>query len=229
MGFLGTSKHIAVLAAACALAGCGVAAQAVGTTTSAALAPMASMARQANQGLTTMDRTMSTVGRTTTALTRDVASTAGITTRNVNSMANYYAPRRVTTPRTSYKPAPTPSYKSVKQPKMTKEQKDAIEKSKTMKQPDIDVLPEETLSKLTEDQLGLQHAAQQEAFTAPIGEEIFWDLEGRSGTVVAEHENTLGETLCRSFAHTVTIDEEKREKKAVACKDQSTGRWALAF
>jgi surface antigen len=118
---------------------------------------------------------------------------------------------------------------TVSPPPLTADQKAAIEKAKTAGQQDLPILPEDTLSKLTPDERGMQNEAQIAALTAPIGEEIFWTEGDRTGSAVAEEEHTLGETVCRNFEQSVTIDGTPKKAHAIACKDEDSGHWALAF
>jgi len=183
--------------------------QAIGNTTQSVLSPVTQIAQQANVGMTT-------AARTVTATSAQWANSANIASANVSNAAS-----------TVSRAAPTVA--AYTPPPLTDEQKAAIAKGKTAEQPELPILPEDTLSKLSTDQKGLQIAAQKAAFTAPVGETIFWNLDDRSGTVVAKDEHKMGETLCRSFEQSVTIDGVPQTGHAIACKDDSTGHWSLAF
>jgi hypothetical protein len=201
---------LAAVAGALALSGCGLLSAAVGTTSQAALAPVAGVVQEANFGLQTLDHTATTVAGASRTTAASVAQTAR-TVQNVEAAA------------------PPPVVVTPARPSLTKEQKDAIAKAKDAPQPDIKVLPDETLAQLSKDQLGLQNAAQRAALSAPVGETIFWDKDGRSGTATAKEEHKLGQTLCRTFVQSVTIDGATKEARANACLDSDSGHWQAAF
>lgn len=95
--------------------------------------------------------------------------------------------------------------------------------------PQIDILPPTVLAQLTEDQAGLQRAAQSEAFSAPVGEEIYWEVEGRTGSAVAESENAMGSFVCRTFIQTLTLEKDNTtESEAVMCRNDN-GVWTDIF
>jgi surface antigen len=208
---MGVIGRLVLLVASVALAGCGVAATAVGTASQAALAPVAEIVREANMGLRTIDHTASTIAASSKTTARTVEQTA-------RAARKYQAAVR-------RQPPPKPA----RPLKLTRRQKQAIAKSKKATQPDIVVLPEATLATLSEDQRGLQTAAQKAALTAPVGEVIFWDDNGRSGSASTSEESKLGTTICRTFEHEVTIDGAKAEGRAHACLDTETGLWQTAF
>ncbi len=195
---------------AAALSGCGIATQTVGAASSAVLAPVANVVAGANFGLQTIDHTATTIATTSKATSTSIAQSAR-TVRNVQATAAQ--PRYV-----------TPKIKP-----LSKKAKDAIEKDKKAPQPDIQVLPDETIAKLSDDQRGLQSAAQKAALTAPVGETIFWDFEGGKGSVVAKDEHKYGQTLCRTFEHTVTLEGTDYDAHADACLDANNGKWQKAF
>src|SRR5262249_206104 len=114
-------------------------------------------------------------------------------------------------------------------PPLSSAQKAAIEKAKNEGQSDLVILPEDTLPKLTPDERGMQNAAQIAALTAPVGETIFWTEETRTGSVVAKDEHKLGETTCRRFEQSVTIDGTPNKASAIACKTDDSKLWGLAF
>ena len=95
--------------------------------------------------------------------------------------------------------------------------------------PQVDILPTSVLSELTEDQAGLQRAAQSEAFSAPVGEEIYWEIDGRTGTAMTKSEDTMGSFVCRSFVQTLTLEDGSTvEGEAVMCRNDS-GVWTASF
>lgn len=196
---------------AAALSGCGIATQTAGAASAAILAPAANIMAGANMGLKTIDHTATTIAATSKTTSTTIAQTSR-TMRNVQTAA---AQRRYVKP---------PKVKPLSQ-----KTKDAIEKGKNAPQQDIQVLPDETMAKLTEDQRGLQNAAQKSALTAPVGETIFWEQEDRKGHVVAKDEHKYGATLCRTFEQAVTIDGTDYDGHANACLDEDSGKWQKAF
>jgi surface antigen len=203
------------IVAAFMLAGCGVP-EMVSSTTQSALAPATSIAQSAS----------STVTQSVAAVSRSASITGTQAAQAFsNSSANMANALRTTTQTVGT----AARVSTVSPPPLTADQKAAIEKAKTAGQQDLPILPDETLAKLTPDQRGMQNAAQIAALTAPIGEEIFWTDGDRTGSAVAEEEHTLGETVCRNFEQSVTIDGTPKEAHAIACKDGDSGHWALAF
>jgi len=70
-------------------------------------------------------------------------------------------------------------------------------------------------------------AAQKQAETAPVGEQIAWNNpdSGNSGTVEVVQEGTDADgNNCRQFKHTVTAGGETQTKTGVACK-RADGKW----
>jgi len=201
-----------------ALGGCGAIPQLVGDTTQAILTPMTTLAQEASYGLSTVDHSVTTMAQTVSASSTQMASTVNVTSANVSNAAY-----------TTNTMGATPSMANYTPPSLTSDQKAAITKGKTSDQPDLPMLPDETLAKLTKDQKGLQNAAQKAALTAPIGETIFWNLDNRSGAVIATDEHKMGETLCRSFEQSVTIDGVDEKGRGIACRNDTSGHWSLAF
>jgi surface antigen len=199
------------------LAGCGVP-QMVGDTTQAALSPATSIARSAS----------STVTQSVSAVSQSAATTGTQAARAFSqssaNMANSL--RTTTTTATALTRAAT---QSSGPPPLTAEQKAAFAKAKTLGQEDLKILPEETLTKLTEDERGMQNAAQIAALTAPVGETIFWTNADRTGSAVAEEETKFGEATCRKFEQSVTIDGSPKKASAIACRNQESNLWALSF
>ncbi|TAL02080.1 MAG: hypothetical protein EPO08_08110 [Rhodospirillaceae bacterium] len=200
------------------LGGCGIIPALVGDTTQAVLTPMSNLAQEASYGLSTVDHSVTTMAQTVSANSTQMARTVNATSANVSNAAYTTGDTTSAYQTATYSPPP-----------LTSDQKAAINKGKTAEQPDLPILPDETLAKLTKDQKGLQNAAQKAALTAPVGETIFWNLDNRSGTVVAKDEHKMGETLCRSFEQSVTIDGVDQKGHGIACRDDTTGHWSLAF
>lgn len=90
------------------------------------------------------------------------------------------------------------------------------------------MLPAAVLSQLTEDQAALQRTAQKEAFTAPVGETIFWEDAGRTGSAMAEDETTMGSFVCRTFVQTVQITVTEERAVTHACRT-SDGVWEASL
>ena len=88
----------------------------------------------------------------------------------------------------------------------------------------FDVLAPAILAQLSGDQAALQRAAQQEAFDAPVGEIIFWEDSGRTGTATAEDEQPMGSFVCRTFFQTVRLDVTEESGRLLACKSPD-GVW----
>jgi len=70
-------------------------------------------------------------------------------------------------------------------------------------------------------------AAQVKATTAPVGQEIIWNSNGATGSVVATKEgtNTQGQT-CREYQQTVTIGGKNETAFGTACL-QADGAWKI--
>jgi hypothetical protein len=205
---------VAAAVAAGGLAACAAVPSLVGATSQAALAPVSNIAQAMNYGLQTIDHTVGTVATSARTTSTTLASSSQIVSNTATDLQGV----PVAMPTTSYQA-----------PSLTKAQKDAIEKARKAPQPELPVLPKETLDSLSVDQRGLQDAAQREALNGPLGETLFWDNEGRSGTAVAEAEHMFGDARCRAFIETVTIDGKTIEGRATACKDDDKSRWMLAF
>jgi surface antigen len=210
------------------LSGCGVLPSVVQTTTEAALTPFANMAQQATYGLGVASSAATTTSANL-AQTVGVYQAAGVNTaQNFNAMssASTQSMQALSTPAYSGSASPA-SYSP--SPGMTDSQKATVDKAMKSPQPELKVLPKEVLAKLTTDQRGLQRAAQRSALSAPVGETLFWDNNGRSGSAITDHERAFGDMMCRSFTEALVVDGKKTEASATACKDSHGGKWALAF
>jgi surface antigen len=77
-----------------------------------------------------------------------------------------------------------------------------------------------------------QHVQQtnQQAQTAPVGQEITWNNpdSGNSGTVTAVRDGTSqsGE-YCREFKQTLNVEGKTETGYGVACRDPNTGEWKV--
>jgi surface antigen len=81
---------------------------------------------------------------------------------------------------------------------------------------------------LTEDQTGLQKAAQNVATTAPVGETIFWHDGGREGSAMTETESVMGGFTCRTFMQTIALEDYFDKASLTACRNAS-GAWITSF
>ena len=92
----------------------------------------------------------------------------------------------------------------------------------------MDILPKDVLKRLTPDQAGLQRAAQKAAMTAPVGETVFWHLDGREGTAMTENESVVGSFTCRTFIQTLAMEDTFEKAKVKACRARE-GAWTQSF
>jgi len=199
-----------VLGAAAALGGCGLVPRLAQQTTAAALAPFTTAAQVTNA-------TLQTVGRGLSSMTSQTAhSSRQITTAMARSQpaAVRQQPRTV-----SYQNSRAAAPKAAP-PELSQAKPDeAVE---------MDILPSELLARLTPDQAALQRAAQTEAFTAVVGETIFWHLEGREGTAVTETESVMGAFTCRTFVQTIALEDYFDKASVTACRTARTA-WTRSF
>jgi surface antigen len=194
------------------LSACGVAPIVAQQTTAAALAPFQTAAQATNATLQTLGRGMSTMTAQSAQTARQI--------QIANANAARYRPIQQPQPVSYATPRPSPASKSARS-------KDDQAATKQVK-PTLDVLPQETLKRLTEDQAGLQRAAQSEAMTATVGETIFWKLDGREGTAVAEDEAVMGGFTCRTFTQTIALEDYYDAATLKACRNGS-GAWLTSF
>lgn len=71
--------------------------------------------------------------------------------------------------------------------------------------------------------------AQQQAFTAPIGETIYWNNResGNSGQVAAVRDGTsVSGDYCREFRHEMNVSGETASETGTACRD-ADGTWRI--
>lgn len=192
-----------------ALSGCGVIPRVAQQTTAAAIAPVATTARIVSNDLRAISRNMaiSSARAQSSArqVTRQVAQTraaANVARQRAQQTAQHVA-------RTNARNATL--------------RREFEESGIEAAQP-FDILPQAVLAQLTPDQAELQRAAQKEAFTAPVGETIYWEDEGRTGTAMASDEQPLGSFVCRTFVQTVVIDTTEERADALACRSPD-GVW----
>ncbi len=222
--FTRRSARIAASAAAsvvCAvtLAACGLVPMMAQETAAAAIAPITNTARIIGYDLQLLSRTIGTSAAQGAVAARQISTSVNQASATANAMRQQAAAASAASRQMAYARAP------VSRPRTSTQKATARAPAQ---QPVLAILPAETLKQLTPDQLGLQNAAQNEAFTAQVREMIFWDIEGRTGTAMAESESHLGSTVCRTFVQTVTIAGATEKGTAIACLDQD-GMWRLSF
>ncbi len=201
------------------LGGCGLLPRMAQQTTAAVLAPFTTAAQ-------TVNTSMQIVGRGLSSMTAETArSSRQITTAVARSPARTpvaSSPQRPST--VSYqKPFAKTPRPSAKDQSSDQNKQPADEAAH-----DIDILPAELLKRLTPDQAALQRAAQNEALTAVIGETIFWHLDGREGTAMAESESVMGGFTCRTFVQTLALEDYFENASAIACRTDG-GAWTVSF
>lgn len=178
------------------------------------------MNRSVNRGINRMNsasyppRNTVRYPSTTTYQTQRMATTSTIPQ---NSYTSPQSPQRQTTPQ-------RPQQKFSKdQIKAMQEQQKAIAKSQAA----LGILPPAVLFQLSENQVGLQNAAQAAALDAEIGEIIEWTYEDGYGSVQALSEDTFGTLRCRDFEQVITLDGVSQSATGSACA-RGNGQWARA-
>jgi hypothetical protein len=207
------------LFAAAPLAGCGIVPGVAQQTTAAALAPFTTAAQAVGTDLMILQRafaSMSPPASRTLQATRPLSQ----------PVINRVQPTPVSYPAPSYR-APTANSTTVRRDKNRSSKKDAAAKNDG-KPPPLDIMPADVLKRLTADQAILQHAAQQEAATAAIGETIFWHYDGREGSAMAESESQMGRFTCRVFVQTLAFEDDFEKVSATACHT-GNGAWTQSF
>jgi len=197
--------------AALALAGCGVIPRLAHQTTAAAIAPVASTARVVSANLRATSANLAASSARSAATARQISRETARTRAATNAA-------RARASRTA---------QIAKQNAATREAlKERMDVQGT--DPPFDILPAAVLTQLSTDQAALQRLAQEEAFTAPVGETIFWEDGARTGTAMAESENVMGSFACRTFVQTVTIDAIEQRADALACRNPD-GVWEVSL
>jgi hypothetical protein len=214
----------ALIVAGLGLSGC-IAAQAVSAVAGAAVG------------------TVTAVGRAAMAVGNAVTTTSNAVSRTVTQIpvAMMYGPapaRRVviparTPPRATRASAPTRAAPSPARAVPVKAAKPKPAKpSSKERQALLEVLPPEVLDRMTKDELILQRMIQVEALASVGDEVVFWELEGREGTAIAESEHRMGNFTCRLMIETVKLDvaadATATQSKATVCKTENTD-WTLSF
>jgi hypothetical protein len=203
------ARFIATGLTAAILGGCGIVPRVAQQTTAAALAPFTTAANAAATNMQVLGRGMQYMTQQTTQTTRQITA--------LNNTARAYQPRPVA----YQQPARTPR---ANRPSSRNREADGAER----KDPPLDVLPQHVLKRLTEDQAGLQHAAQNVATTAAVGETIFWKQDGREGTATTESENVMGSFTCRTFSQTIALEDYFDTASLTACRNPG-GAWITSF
>lgn len=220
---------------AAVLSGCGILPAMVQNATQVAMLPVTTAANSLSRDARLMTRTFeygaARVGRGLEVGAASVSRSA----RSLSYSAERAAAtvRQATTPRfqiqTNRSARPSASSQTITAPEQSASAVAAAARPVVTPPPQVDLLPASVLAQLTEDQAGLQRAAQSEAFNAPVGEEIYWEDEGRTGSAAAESESKMGSFVCRTFIQILTLeDDNTTEGEAVMCRNDS-GAWTGSF
>lgn len=208
-----------------AVSACGILPRVAQQTTAAAIAPVANTARVVSSDLRVISQNLARSSASIEQSTRRVSLQAAQTRAAINAARA----RSEQITRIAERSAALSAQRNAASGA-------APAAGQPAEQVPFDVLPATVLARLTPDQAALQRAAQKEAFTAPIGEVIFWEDGGRTGTASAEDEKPMGSFLCRTFVQTVVFDDaegengsESEEKSEVlACRNPG-GVWEASF
>lgn len=229
------------LCAACVIAalvsGCGIVPAMVQKTTQVAMLPARTVASAVSRDVRLMTRTFeygaARVGR---------GLEVGSASLNRSARTLSYGMQRATTPpvqihtNTAAQRTPnrTPHASNTQaagalRPDARNPAQESTSQATAIPTPEVDILPGTVLAELTEDQAGLQRAAQAEAFNAPVGEEIYWVVDGRTGTAMAENESAMGNFTCRTFVQTLTLEDDTFvEGDTMMCRTEG-GAWSASF
>jgi hypothetical protein len=188
----------AVVAASALVSGCGVLPRVAHQTAAAAIAPVATTAQAVSQSLQATSHNLAVSSAAAQQTARQVSATAAQTRTLARNTARAAEQRR-------------------RQAARNAALRERIENSPAEPEP-FDILPPAVLAQLTEKQAALQRIVQKEAFTAPVGETIFWEDSGRTGTAMTEEESPLGGFVCRTFVQTVRLNETEERGRAFSCK-----------
>ncbi len=201
---MGNSHYtlVAMLAASALVSGCGILPRMAQQTTAAAIAPISTAAQAVSQSLAAASHNLAVSSVAAQQTARQVSTTAAQTQALARNTARAAEQRRQQMARVTERNAAL---------------KKRIEDSPIEAEP-FDILPAAILAQLTKNQAALQRAVQKEAFTAPVGETIFWEDSGRTGTAMTEEESPLGGFVCRTFVQTVRLNETEERGRAFSCK-----------
>ncbi len=193
------------------LAGCGVAQQAGAV----ALSPFTAASHSIAMDVQLVTRSISSMAAQTAQSSRQISTSVNSTAAAQRAASASYQPAQPV----SYQPSrSTSSGKAAAKSPVSQKHRDA----------GLDILPAELLQRLSPDQIGLQRAAQEEAMTATVGETIFWHIDGREGSAVAESENMIGGFTCRTFTQTLALEDYFDQASIKACRTGS-GNWTQSF
>jgi surface antigen len=231
----GHLKFLGLCLAAAILTGCGILPAMVQNATQVAMLPVTTAANSLSRDARLMSRTFE-YGAARVGRGLEVgAASLGRSAQNLGYSAERAASAvtQATTPpiqfQTSRLARPSARYQANAAPEQPASNVAAAAPPVVIPPPQVDILPATVLSQLTEDQMGLQRAAQSEAFNAPVGEEIYWEVDGRTGSAAAESENKMGSFVCRTFIQTLTLEDGSiSEGDAVMCRNDS-GAWTGSF
>lgn len=195
---------------AMALAGCGVLPMAARHTTAAALAPFTTAAQAVGTDMQILGRGFAALSSRTATSNRQITTAISHSPMPTRAVAAPVQPRPV----------------SYQRPRSTGARENPAKE--VNKSAALDILPREVLTRLTPDQAGLQRAAQNAAATAVVGETIFWHLDGREGTAMAETESLIGGFTCRTFVQTLALEDTFEKVSVKACHTPG-GTWTQSF
>jgi hypothetical protein len=193
---------IAMVAAAALVSGCGILPRVAHQTAAAAIAPVATTAQAVSQSLQATSHNLAVSSAAARQTARQVSATAAQTQARARNTARAAEQRRQQMARVNERNAAV---------------KKRIENAPAEAEP-FDILPPAVLAQLTQKQAALQRIVQKEAFAAPVGETIFWEDSGRTGTAMTEEESPLGGFVCRTFVQTVRLNETEERGRAFSCR-----------
>jgi hypothetical protein len=196
------------MAAAACLASCGILPRVARQTAAAAISPIASTARTVSQDLRVVSQNIAA----SSAASAQTARQVSLSSARARAASRAAQQRRAQNAR------------------IAKQNEALAKQAKSDGAPSepLDILPAAVLAQLTKDQAALQRAAQTEAFTAPVGETIYWEDSGRTGSAMAETENAMGSFVCRTFVQTIKITESEERASTLACKNPD-GIWQASL
>ena len=190
-------------------------------TTAAALAPFTTATQAVGTDLQILSRSLSSITAQSAYRSRQITTSLNTTAATSRAAAVRMQPRQA-----SYPAQRVPAKRSPAARKNANAKKAGgkdIDKTEG-----INILPAAVLARLTPDQSGLQKAAQSEALKAPVGETIFWHLDGREGTAMAENEGMMGGYTCRNFVQTLALEDYFEKVSVTACRTEN-GNWTHSF
>ncbi|MGE4064028.1 MAG: hypothetical protein AB7E79_11740 [Rhodospirillaceae bacterium] len=190
------------------MSACGILPRVAQQTTAAAVSPITTTARAVSKSLEATSHNMAVASAAAERASRQASMTAA----QARAAARTAARQRHQAERLAERTA------SIRKQAQTS----------ARAQETFDILPAAILVQLTEGQAALQRAAQKEALTAPIGEEIYWEDSGRTGTAMAEDEKPMGGFICRTFVQSVRLDLAEERGRAIACRNPD-GVWEAAL